>query len=165
MANSNAEHVVDKMPMNFMHVGVIALALPNAKIIHCTRNPMDNCLSIFKNHLPASGHQYSTRLKTLGRYYIGYQKLMQHWQSVCNNSVFEIEYDSLVKNPEKETRALLATCGLPFEKACLTPHRTKRRVSTLSAVQVREPIHKKSMGKWRKYEAHLKELQNEIYSK
>ena len=165
ITNSNADYIVDKMPMNFMHVGVIALALPNAKIIHCTRDPMDNCLSIFKNHLPASGHHYSTQLKTLGQYYKGYSRLMEHWKRICKNLIFDIEYESLVKNPEEETRLLLKACGLTFEKACLTPHMTKRRVSTLSAAQVRNPINRKSVGKWREYEAHLQELQNEIFSK
>ena len=156
---SGTKHFVDKMPMNFMHVGLIALAFPEARIIHCHRNPLDNCLSIFKNYLPASGHKYAADLETLGHYYKGYQSLMRHWKNVCGTKIFDINYDELVTNSAKVTRSLIAACNLPFEEACLSPHKTKRVVSTLSAAQVRETIHSKSVGSAENYKAHLTALQ------
>lgn len=155
---NNKLHIVDKMPMNFLHLGIIALALPNARIIHCTRNPMDSCLSIYKNHLPAYGHGYATRQETLGQYYAAYLKLMDHWMNVCGGQIYELNYEKLVTDPELQTKNLLMACGLEFEEPCLSPHNTKRVVSTLSASQVRQPIHVKSIGNWRRYETQLAPL-------
>lgn len=156
--SSEAPFIVDKLPMNFIHIGIIALALPQAHIIHCRRNPMDNCLSIFKNYLPASGHKYSVNLTTLGQYYNGYSSLMRHWTNLFGDRIYHLDYELLVSDPETHTRALLEACNLEFEQACLTPQNTKRIVSTLSAAQVRKPINVKSIGGWRKYETELAPL-------
>lgn len=155
---TDAQYFVDKMPMNFMHVGLITLAFPEARIIHCQRNPLDNCLSIYKNYLPASGHKYAADLETLGHYYKGYQGLKRHWKDSCGAMIFDINYDDLVTNSENVTRDLIAACNLPFEEACLSPHKTKRVVSTLSAAQVRETIHSKSVGSAENYKKHLTTL-------
>ncbi len=160
----NSHFFVDKMPMNFIHVGLISLTFPQALIIHCKRNPLDNCLSIFKNYLPASGHRYSANLESLGHYYRGYLQLMQHWKKTCGDAIFEVVYSDLVQNSEKVTRDLISACNLPFEEACLSPHKTQRVVSTLSATQVRQTIYSKSVGSAENYKAHLSPL-NKILTK
>ena len=159
---AEADYIVDKMPMNFLHIGIIALALPHAKIIHCKRDPMDNCLSIYKNHLPAKGHGYAVKLSSLGKYYKGYEQLMEHWKACLGDRLYDIQYEKLATHPEAETKALLQACGLDFEAACLSPHETKRIVSTLSAAQVRQPIYKKSIGGWKNYADQLEPLRREI---
>ena len=162
--DTSLPYIVDKMPMNFIHIGLIVLALPSAKIIHCKRDPMDNCLSIYKNYLPAAGHEYAKNLLSLGQYYKEYQTLMAHWQEKFSENIYEVEYEKLTNSPKREISALLKACGLDFEIACLSSHKTKRIVSTLSAAQVRKPIHNKSIGLWKKYEANLELLKKEFYS-
>lgn len=162
--DASSPYIIDKMPMNFIHIGLIVLALPNAKIIHCKREPMDNCLSIYKNYLPAAGHEYAKNLNSLGQYYKEYQSLMAYWQQVFGEKIYHLKYEDLTNSPNREISALLKTCDLDFELACLSSHKTNRIVSTLSAAQVRKPIHNKSIGRWKKYEANLEPLKNEIYS-
>ena len=157
-----AAHFTDKMPMNFMNIGIIALALPKARIIYCRRDPVDTCLSIYKNYLGTDGHNYACDLENLGKYYLSYHALMEHWTKILPGRIIEIQYENLVADQEKQTRDLLKSCGLPFEEACLEPHKTKRAVSTLSTAQVREPVHSKSVGAWRHYEAQLTPLTNAL---
>lgn len=151
------KYIVDKMPHNFLQIGMIKLILPNAKIIHCKRHPMDNCLSIYKN-LFNSGHQYAYNQKELGQYYRLYQKLMAHWRAVLPDLIYDISYEDLVADQEKQSRALFKFCGIPWDKKSLTFHKTNRSVTTLSSSQVRRPIYKDSVRLWRKYEDRLKEL-------
>ncbi len=149
-----AKHVTDKMPHNFVHLGLIALLFPKAKIVHCHRNPMDNCLSIFTYDFNAA-HPYAADLKRLGMHYRGYQSLMEHWREHLPLPIFDLRYEDMVAEQEATSRALLDFCGLPWDERCLQFHKSKRIVGTFSYNQVRQPIYKKSVERWRKYESHL----------
>ena len=153
-----AGFITDKMPTNFMLIGMIKLMLPNAKIIHCCRDPLDTCLSIFKNLFTANDYYYSYDLGLLGRYYNLYRDLMAHWDNVLPDFIYTIHYEDVVAEQEKQSRALLAYCGLEWDDACLEFHRTDRPVQTLSAAQVRRPIYKDSIQSWKRYENQLAPL-------
>jgi hypothetical protein len=145
----DASRIVDKMPANFACVGLIRLILPNAKIIHVSRNPVDTCLSCFSKLF--SGEQpFSYDLAELGRYYHGYKDLMAHWRAVLPPGVMlEVEYESLVRDFNTQARRIIAHCDLPWDSACLDFHKTSRPVHTASLVQVRQPIYRTSVGRWR----------------
>lgn len=161
-----AKHITDKMPINFMWLGIIHLALPNAKIIHCKRDPMDNCYSIFKNLFNGEAQPFAYNLQELGHYYLLYKDLMRHWQDVfAPETIYDISYEELVANQENETRKLLEYCELPWEDNCLSFHKSARTVNTASAVQVRKPIYKDSIHLWKRYEKHLEPLQTIISGK
>jgi hypothetical protein len=149
--------ITDKMPHNFLWIGAIISALPNAKIISCTRDPMDNCLSIYKNNF-AKGQKYAYDLQELGHYHLRYQDLMRYWHEVFPGKIYAINYEKLVDAQETETRKLLKHCGLSWDEACLSFHKTSRAVTTASAVQVRKPIYKESVQLWKKYEKQLQPL-------
>lgn len=158
--SATARFITDKMPHNFLAIGLIRLALPQARIIHCVRGPMDNCLSIFKNFF-ISEHKYAYDLRELGQYYILYQELMRHWHTLFPGAIYDIHYEDVIRAPEEETHKLLHHCGLPWDDACLSFHKTTRRVATASAAQVRKPIYNGSVKLWQKYErqmAPLKEI-------
>lgn len=146
-ASTNKAFICDKMPTNFLFIGLIHILFPNARIIHCKRDPMDTCWSIYK-HLFEEGQHYSYDQKTLGTFYTYYQKLMQHWHRLLPGKIFEVEYEQMVENTETTIRDLLEYCGLPFEKNCLHFYRTQRNVATASAMQVRRPIYKTSLKSW-----------------
>jgi tetratricopeptide (TPR) repeat protein len=152
------EFITDKMPYNFMLIGMIRLMLPNAKIIHCRRNPQDTCLSIFKNYFSSAGHYYAYDLGELGRYYNLYRDLMGHWHDVLPGFIYDICYEDLVADQEAQSRALLDHCGLEWDDACLDFHQSSRPVQTASAVQVRKPIYKDSVQSWKRYEDELAPL-------
>jgi len=147
-------HISDTTPMNFLYVGLIAIALPNARIIHCLRNPLDTCLSIFMHPL-STPHSYAHELENLGAYYKLYQRLMAHWHSMLPGRIHDVMYEQLVTDSETEIRALLNYCELPFEKACLNFHETERTIRTPSAGQVRQPMYDNSIRRWKHYEKHL----------
>ena len=151
-------HVTDKMPHNFLNVGLIRIVFPNATIIHCRRDARDTCFSIFKNFFGAVGHFYAYDLVELARYYRGYEKLMQHWESVLPGVIHTVDYETMVEDQEQTTRELLEACGLEWEDACLDFHKLKRPVATLSAEQVRQPIYKGSIAAWQNYEKMLAPL-------
>jgi hypothetical protein len=153
--STTAERITDKMPANFMYLGLIHLIMPHAKIIHVKRDPIDTCLSCYTKLFNKSQYQ-SYRLDEIGRYYRFYSDLMKHWKSVLPKDAFyEIQYENIVSDPEKEVRALLEYCNLPWEEGCLNFHETKRIVKTASITQVRRPIYKSSVEKWRHFEKHL----------
>ncbi len=154
----DARCITDKMPQNFLYVGVIARAFPGAKIIHCRRDAMDTCVSIYKRFF-TSPNPWAYDLAALGGYYRLYEKMMAHWQALLPGRVFDIAYEDLVADPEAGIRGLLEHCDLPFDPACLEFHKTKRVVTTASAAQVRQPIYKGSVGAWKHYEKHLGPLQ------
>ena len=159
----DADHIIDKMPQNFIYVGLIKKILPNAKIIHCTRNPMDNCLSLFKNYFTIKGsHKYSYDMVELGRYYNLYLDLMAHWERVLPGFMCTLKYDEMVADQENQTRRLLEFCGLPWDEACLSFHKTERRVKTASFMQVRQPMYKDSVELWKQYEKQLEPLRMAI---
>lgn len=153
--NPDAQRITDKMPANFNCVGLIHLMLPNAKIVHVRRNPVDTCLSAFSRLFNKSQHQ-SYDLAEIGRYCRNYALLMDHWRAVLPAGAFyEVQYEELVADHENQGRALLAYCGLEWDAACLDFHKTERNIRTASVTQVRQPIYNTSVARWRKYEAHL----------
>lgn len=157
--SQQAVRISDTTPMNFLYVGLIAIALPNARIIHCVRSPMDTCLSIFMHPL-STPHSYAHELENLGAYYKLYQRLMAHWHNMLPGRIHDVMYEQMVADSDTEIRALLAHCNLPFEKACLNFHETDRTIRTPSAGQVRQPIYDNSVRRWKKYEKHLGTLKD-----
>jgi len=150
-------YFTDKMPYNFMFIGLIALALPNAKIIHCTRDPLETCFSIYKQNF-SGNHAYSNGLKELGQYYNLYQSLMNHWQDLFGAQIFEANYEKMVDDSEKEIERLLDFCGLEKESDCFEFHKNKRAVRTASVAQVRQPIYRDAMKASIPYLEYLKPL-------
>lgn len=148
---------IDKMPNNWAHVGLIHLALPNAKIIDARRHPLGCGFSGFKQHF-ARGQGFTYDLKDIGRYYADYVDLMAHVDALLPGRVHRVIYEQMVADPEAETRALLAHCGLPFEDACLRFYENDRAVRTASSEQVRRPIFTDAADHWRNYEPWLGEL-------
>ena len=159
--SDTARYVTDKMPANFMHLGFIDLLFPNSHVIHCQRDPLDTCLSCYFQSFSGE-HPYAYSLSDLGKYYRLYRKLMKYWKKVLRIPIHELSYESLVQNQEQETSKLLAFCGIEWNDACLDFHNTRRTVSTASYDQVREPMYKKSIGRWRQYERHLGPLIDEL---
>jgi tetratricopeptide (TPR) repeat protein len=157
-----ARHVADKMPSNFIFAGLIHLALPNARIIHVVRDPIDTCVScyfrLFNGNL---GHTYD--LAELGRFYRRYQKLMAHWRDVLpERRMLEVRYEDIVADLDTASRRIVAHCGLEWDPHCLQFHQTDRRVRTASAIQVRQEIYRSSIGRWRDYQPYLGSLLQEL---
>lgn len=150
-------HITDKMPHNFLYVGLIALLFPNAKIIHTMRNPLDTCLSIYFQNFNKA-HAYASDLANLGFHYKQYQRIMQHWHSVLPGRILDIKYEDTIANPEFWSRKLIGHIGLEWNDACLAPHKLERSVKTASHWQVRQPIYKTSVQRWKHYEEFLQPL-------
>jgi tetratricopeptide (TPR) repeat protein len=146
----SSARIVDKMPHNFQYVGMIALLFPNARIIHCTRDPIDNCLSCFFNTFNED-HGYNTDLRKLGLYYREYNRLMRHWNALLPGRIFEARYETMIADQEAETRRLIDFLGLPWDDACLRFYENDRTVTTPSRWQVRQPIYASSVRRWEKY--------------
>jgi tetratricopeptide (TPR) repeat protein len=154
--------IVDKIPGNFLKIGLIRLILPNARIIHTLRDPIDTCVSCY-SRLFDSGQPFSYDLAELGRYYRLYAELMAHWRAVLPaGAMLEVSYEDVVDDLEGQARRLIAYCGLPWDDRCLDFHRTRRLVKTASTVQVRKPLFRDSLERWRKYEAGLGPLLREL---
>ena len=153
----DAKYVVDKMPHNFLTLGVINLLFPEATVIQCKRSSVDTCLSIYFQHFNKH-HAYSSSLVMLGRYYNLYADMMKHWKKTLDINIIELEYEKMIAEPETEMRQLLEKCGIEWDPACLKFHENKRTVMTPSYDQVRRPIYTSSVAKWKKYEHHLGEL-------
>lgn len=151
-------YVVDKMLMNYEYIGALRLMLPNAKIIHCMRDPLDTCLSCFRHNFKDDGLAFTNSLQDLGQVYRSYRRLLAHWHAVLPGWIFENSYEELVASPEQSIRALLSFCGLPYEANCLEFHKTRRVVNTASGEQVRRPIYSSSVKYWQKYQHELSEL-------
>jgi tetratricopeptide (TPR) repeat protein len=149
-----ALRVVDKLPHNFLRVGLIGAVMPGAKIILCERDPLDNCLSIYQNLL-GPAHPYASDLSELGHYYKLYRDLMDWWDEILPGHMYRVRYESMVADPEQQVRALLQHCGLEFHEDCLAFHKTRRQVKTPSEAQVRQPIYRSSVGRWKNYHQHL----------
>ena len=152
---------IDKMPNNWIHVGLIRLILPNAKIIDARRHPLDCCVSNFRQHY-ARGQGFSYSLEDMGRYYADYVRLMAHFDRVQPGRIVRIIHERLVEDPEAEIRRLLGALGLAFDPACLRSHETKRAVRTASSEQVRRPINREGIGQWRPYEPWLAPLREAL---
>ncbi len=147
-------HITDKMPYNFAHLGFIALALPNAKIIHCKRDPIDTCLSNYFQYFPR-GISALYDLEQLKRYYQQYLRLMAHWHKVLPIPFYDLQYEELISDQEMITRRVINFLGLEWDDACLQSHKSTSSVRTASIWQVRQPIYKKSVERWRNYEKHI----------
>jgi tetratricopeptide (TPR) repeat protein len=154
---------IDKLPNNFMQLGLILLILPNAKIIDARRHPMACCFSGFKQNF-SRGAQYSYDLSDLGRYYRDYVALMDHFDGVAPGRVHRVQYEAMISDPEAEVRRLLDYCGLPFEAECLRFYDSKRAVRTASSEQVRRPISAEAVDHWRHFEPWLGALAAEVQS-
>ena len=141
---------IDKMPANWLHVGLIHLILPNAKIVDARRHPLDCCLSNFRHHF-SRGHEFAYSLSDLGDHYREYVRLLAHFDKVLPRRIYRLVHERLVEAPEPEIRALLDHLGLPFDPACLRFHENKRPVGTPSAEQVRRPLSTAGIGRWRAY--------------
>jgi len=154
-------HFIDKMPSNFLHVGLIQLLLPNARIIDARRSPLGCCFANFKQHFQ-SGVWFTYSLEDLGHYYRDYVQLMAHFDAVLPARIHRVYYENLVADLDGEVRRLLQYCGLPFEEQCLRFHETRRVVQTASSEQVRRPLYADSVEQWRNYEPWLERLKEAL---
>ncbi|MCP5081654.1 MAG: tetratricopeptide repeat protein [Alphaproteobacteria bacterium] len=154
---SKERFAADKMPGNFTMVGLISLVLPNAKVIWCKRNPIDNCLSCYEQHF-TEGWNFTYSLEGLGVAYRQHEKTMHHWMDVCPIPVHTVHYEELVSEPEKTARAMLDYVGLEWDPRCLNPEQVENNIVTASMWQARQPIYTGSVEKWRKYEKQLQPL-------
>jgi tetratricopeptide (TPR) repeat protein len=151
----DAEYITDKMPGNFLHLGLLKLMLPDAKIIHAMRDPKDSCWSCY-THRFSKAHDFTYDFGMLGRFYLRYEKQMQHWHAVLPpGSILDVRYENVVAEPEREVRRLLEYVGLPWDDACLKFHENKRPVLTASLNQVRRPLYSSSVARWKPFEKHL----------
>lgn len=160
--NSDAGRVTDKLPFNMMMAGLIRIALPNARIIHCVRDAKDNCLSIFKQNFTTANYRFAYNLKTIAQFHNQYRMLMRHWHVAMPGAIYDVCYESLARNPEQEIRKLLDACGLDFQERCLRFEKTAAVVKTASAFQVRQPMYTSSVGLWEKYEQYLRPMLDEL---
>ena len=160
-ARDNAPFFIDKMPNNFIHIGLIKTILPNAKIIDTRRDPMDTCFSCFKQFF-ARGQLFTYSLEDLGNYYSDYIKAMNHWHNVYGKDIYTVHYDNVINKTEETIRELIDYCNLPFEQECLEFYKSSRPVKTPSAEQVRQPIYKSGLNYWKNYEKHLVPLKKII---
>jgi tetratricopeptide (TPR) repeat protein len=152
-----AKRVIDKMPQNFLRLGFISLLFPNARIVHCQRDPADTFVSAFQNMM-LPNHSYSYSPEDFARYYKEYSRLMAHWNRVLPGRIFNLRYEDLVSNQETKTRELLEFLNLPWDSRCLRFHETAMAVKTFSKQQVRRPVNRNSIGRWRNYEEQLHPL-------
>ncbi len=149
-----AARVTDKLPANFLHLGLIEMMLPGARVIHCKRDPRDTCLSCYFQNF-AGRHAYAYSLAALGRYYRAYERLMAHWPGVISLPMMTVVYEDVVADPASAARRLIEFCGLAWDDQCLRFHETGRDVATASYAQVRRPVYDTSIGRWRNYEKYL----------
>ena len=154
---SASRFVTDKLPLNFLYCGLIHKALPEAKIIHVTRNPLDACYAMYKR-LFRDAYPMSYDLTDLGRYYLAYRRLMQHWNRLLPDVIYPVAYEDLVANQEATSRSLIERCDLPWQDSCLRFQDNPAASTTASASQIRQPVYDSSIGKWRHYERELQPL-------
>jgi tetratricopeptide (TPR) repeat protein len=156
-----ATHVTDKRPDNFLYLGLVKCLFPEARIVHTTRNPLDNCLSIYFLHLD-HGMGYALDLADIAHYYLQYRRLMAHWKSLFGADILDFDYDEFVREPTTSVAGLLDFCGLDWDEGCMDFQRADRAVKTASVWQVREPLYQRSSGRWRNYERHLAPLREAL---
>jgi len=161
MHRKDAPKFTDKMPNNFRHIGLIHLIMPNAKIIDARRYPLDCCFSMFKQ-LFAQGQEFSYGLAEAGSYYTGYIKLMNHWNRVLPDKILKVNNEDIIEDLEGQVRRMLEFLELPYQEECISFYETDRSVRTASSEQVRRPINKDGMGRWKPYSKHLKTLLNNL---
>jgi len=153
----DAERITDKMPDNFMRVGLIKTLFPKARIIHCQRNALDTCTSNFLNYF-ATGNEYSFDLSELGQYYLDYERLMAHWDNLFSSEILTVRYEELIMNQEGISRQMVEYLGLEWDDRCLEFHKNVRAVHNFSSMQVRQQIYAHSINRWKAYENQLAPL-------
>ncbi len=159
---AQGQRVTDKMPLNFLYLGLIRLILPNARIVHTMRDPVDTCVSCFTT-LFSEGNEYSYDLGELGQFYNHYHELMAHWRSILPAGIMlDVRYEDVVDDIEGQARRLIAHCGLPWDPRCLDFHTNQRPIRTASYAQVRQPIYRSSVGRWHRYGDGLAPLLREL---
>ena len=158
------KRVSDKMPHNYLYLGLIAILFPKARIIHCRRQPLDSCLSNYFQDF-TTNLSYTNDLADLGHYYQLYEQLMNHWRKNLNLRMCEVDYEKLVTDPEGESRRVIEFLDLEWDASCLQPHKKQRSVNTASHWQVRQQIHTKSKQRWQHYAAHLQPLTRVLHDK
>lgn len=157
----NSRFVTDKMPHNFLYIGIIFQLFPKCKIIHVSRNPIDVCLSIYFHNFNIN-HPYSDKLENIADYYIHYHKLMEHWRAVYGDRIMDIQYESLISEPEAKVKSLLDYVDLEWDDNCLRFYDNSRNVNTPSYSQVRQPLYTSSMNRWKNYALHVNALQESL---
>ncbi|MFH1302393.1 MAG: sulfotransferase [Planctomycetota bacterium] len=157
----SAVRIIDKMPANFLHLGLIAILFPEAKVIHCQRHPLDTCLSCYFQRF-RRGHDYSFNLTHLGLYYREYQRLMQHWKAVLPVAPYELHYSELVADQEAVSKKLIDFIGISWDDRCLNFHDNSRPVTTASNWQVRRPMNRAGLDRWKNYDQHLGALREAL---
>lgn len=158
----DAPRITDKSIQSYMFIGLLKLAMPNARFVIVRRDPRDNLLSIFKNKFPDDTHLYAYDQRDLAITYATFVEMVDFWRDRVPDWFYEVQYEELVANPEAETRKLIAACGLPWEDACLKPQDNERKVETLSVFQARQPISKASVKAWQRYERELAPMLDEL---
>jgi hypothetical protein len=153
----HSPHFVDKMPLNFLYAGLIHMALPQARIIHMVRNPMDSCYAIYKR-LFQDAYPWSYDLDEIAAYFLAYRRLMAHWDEAMPGVIYRLAYEDLVTDPENTARELLRFCSLPWQPQCLRFDENKAATTTASASQVRQPVYTSSVQRWRDYKQQLAPL-------
>jgi tetratricopeptide (TPR) repeat protein len=151
-----AMRITDKAPINFLQIGLIKTLFPDARIVHCQRNPLDSCISLLFHYF--QNQKYSFELTELGQYYLDYQRIMSHWQKLFPGEIFTVQYEELVLDQERVSKQLIDYLGLEWDEKCLDFHNNERVVMTPSNIQVRQPMYKESMNRWKPYERHLQPL-------
>lgn len=142
--------LTDKLPLNFLYLGLVHKALPQARIIHVERQPMDTLWSVYK-HLFTHAYPFSYNLEEIAGYYSAYRRLMTHWQTLLGDSILNVSYEALVAGPTAETRRITNFCDIPYDPACLNFYQRETQVTTGSAVQVRQPVNDRSVGQWKRF--------------
>lgn len=150
----NSARFVDKLPVNYLYLPLIAKALPNAKIIHIVRDPMDSCFASYKQ-LFAEAYYHSYDQEEMARHHLRYRRLMDHWRGVLRDRILDVAYEDVVADLAPNARRIINYLGLEWQDACIEFHKQDAAVTTASAAQVREKAHTRSVGRWRKYEQHL----------
>lgn len=160
----SAEHayITDKRPDNFLLVGLIKRLFPRAKIVHTTRDPLDNGLSVFTQHLHPQIAAYACDLGDIGHYYGQYRRLMAHWKALYPDDILDFDYDAFVADPRPALERLLSFLGLPWDDRCLEFHRLGNTVKTASYWQIRQPLHRRASGRWRNYAAQLEPMRRAL---
>lgn len=161
-AASKARYVLDKNPLNFMHIGLIARLFPEARFIHCLRDPRDVALSVYFQNFAHPRNVYAYDLEDIGHFFSGYQSLMAHWQSEFASRLHTLCYERVVTDPENEIRDLLNALGLEWNEACIAPETGDQEISTASVWQARQPLYSDSIGRWQHYENQLKPFMDAV---
>ena len=152
--SSDAVRITDKMPDNFMRIGLIKTLFPNARIVHCKRNALDTCASNFLSYF-ATGNEYSFDLNDLGRYYLDYERIMAHWSKLFSAGIFEVRYEELLLNQKEISRQLIDYLDLDWDDNCLEFYNNDRAVHNFSSAQVRQPVYTHSVNRWKHYDKQL----------